>query len=51
MKHHEGHIVKDKTKVKALPGNIKLTTGKSMNDKFEHAKAVSASIKGFKEAK
>jgi hypothetical protein len=48
MKHQENHIVKEKTKVKALPGNVKLVIGKSMNDKLEHAKAISASITGFK---
>lgn len=48
MKQQENHIVKEKVKVKPLPGNIKLTVSKSMNEKYEHAKAVSASIKGFK---
>ena len=48
MKQQENNIVKEKTKVKALPGNVKLVMGKSMTDKLEHAKAISASIKGFK---
>jgi hypothetical protein len=48
MKQQENHIVKEKTKVKALPNNVKLVMGKSMDDKLQHAKAVSASIKGFK---
>jgi hypothetical protein len=48
MKQEEAHTVKEKTKVKPLPGNIKPIMGKSMIDKYEHAKAVSASAKGFK---
>ncbi|MCW3111406.1 MAG: hypothetical protein JWQ09_5912 [Segetibacter sp.] len=48
MKQQENHTIKEKTKVKPLPGNIKVTIGDSMVKKFEHAKAVSASIKGFK---
>jgi len=48
MKQQETNTVKEKIKVKPLPGNIKLTMGKSMVDKYEHAKSVSASAKGFK---
>ncbi len=48
MKQKENHIVKEKIQVKPLPGNVKITMGDSMVKKFEHAKAVSASIKGFK---
>jgi hypothetical protein len=48
MKKQETHIVKEKTQVKPLPGNVKVVIGKSITDKLEHAKAISASIKGFK---
>jgi hypothetical protein len=48
MKQQESHTVKEKTQVKPLPGNVKLVIGKSVTDKLEHAKAVAASIKGFK---
>ena len=48
MKHQETNSVKEKTKVKPLPGNIKITMGKSMLDKYEHAKAASAGSKEFK---
>jgi len=48
MKQQERNAVKEKTKVKALPGNIKVTMGKSMVEKFDYAKAASASSKGFK---
>jgi hypothetical protein len=48
MKQQENHIVKEKIKIKALPGNIKPTIGKSMIEKYEYAKAASASSKGFK---
>ena len=48
MKQQETHTVKEKTKVKPLPGNIKIIMGKSMVDKFEYAKAASAGSKGFK---
>ena len=51
MKQQETHPVKDKTKVKPLPGNIKLKMGNSMNEKFEHAKRLSASIKVPKETR
>jgi len=51
MKQQESDIVKEEVKVEPLPGNIKLTMGKSIKDKHEHAKTVSASIKGSKEAK
>ena len=48
MKKHEIDTVKEKLRVKPLPGNIKVISGESMVKKFEHAKTVSASIKGFK---
>lgn len=48
MKQQETQQVKEKSKVKPLPGNIKPTMGKSMIDKYEHAKAASAGSKGFK---
>ncbi len=50
MKQQETHTVKEKTPVKPLPGNIKLKMGNSMNDKFEHSKRLSASIKGPEES-
>jgi hypothetical protein len=48
MKQRETHTTKEKIKIKALPGNIKPTMGKSMIEKYEYAKAASASSKGFK---
>ncbi len=48
MKRQEDYTVKEKVQVKPLPGNVKITMGDSMVKKFEHAKAVSGSIKGFK---
>lgn len=48
MKRQENDNVKEKIRVKPLPGNVKVTMGNSMVKKFEHAKAVSASIKDFK---
>ena len=48
MKQQEIHTVKEKVQVKPLPGNVKVTMGDSMVRKFEHAKTISASIKGLK---
>lgn len=48
MKQQENNIVKDKIQVKPLPGNVKVTLGESMVKKLEHAKTLSASIKGLK---
>lgn len=48
MKQQETSTVKEKSKFKALPGNIKPTMSKSMIDKYEYSKAASASSKGFK---
>ena len=48
MKQQETTTVKEKAKIKALPGNIKPTMGKSMVNKYEYAKAASAASKGFK---
>ena len=48
MKQQDSHINSGKAKIKALPGNVKLTIGESIVKKYEFAKAVSASIKGFK---
>jgi hypothetical protein len=48
MKQQESHTVKEKVQVKPLPGNVKVTMVASMVKKFEHAKALSASIKDLK---
>ena len=51
MKTFEKDSVKEKKKSKVKPFPGKLAYGQSMVDKFEHAKALSASIKGFKDKK
>ena len=51
MKTFEKNSLKEKKKAIAKPFPGKFVLGQSMIDKYEHAKAMSASIKGFKEKK